>query len=87
MKECPRPMTVKVVQQFLGKVNYYHKFIPNATKILHPLYNLLKKNQKFIGTKECEEAFNKIKTYLAEQQILKIYDPKNLCYLLTAKSG
>jgi hypothetical protein len=48
IKDFPTPQTVKNIQQFLGKVNYYHKFIPNAPKLLNPLYQLLQKNSKFI---------------------------------------
>jgi hypothetical protein len=53
IKEYPNPKNVKMVQQFLGKVNYYYKFIPNATKLLNPLYKLLSKDNKFLWTEEC----------------------------------
>ena len=52
INEFPPPNNIKSVQRFLGKVNFYHKFIPNAPTLLAPLYQLLKKNQKFIWTKD-----------------------------------
>jgi hypothetical protein len=64
IKEYPNPKNVKMVQQFLGKVNYYYKFIPNATKLLNPLYKLLSKNTKFLWTDECQKSFDTVKQYL-----------------------
>ena len=46
VSRCPRPTTVKQLQEFLGMITYYHRFIPNAAEILHPLYNLSSAKQK-----------------------------------------
>jgi hypothetical protein len=40
IKQFPRPTTIKATQEFLGMMNYYHRFIPNAAAILTPLYNV-----------------------------------------------
>jgi hypothetical protein len=64
INEFPIPKNIKMIQQFLGKVNYYHRFIPSATKILNPLYNLLKKDNKFLWTESCQKCFDSIKKYL-----------------------
>ncbi|ROT61646.1 hypothetical protein C7M84_020551 [Penaeus vannamei] len=34
--QFPTPTSVKGVQQFLGMINYYHRFIPGAASILAP---------------------------------------------------
>jgi len=34
--QFPTPTSVKRVQQFLGMINYYHRFIPGAASILTP---------------------------------------------------
>ena len=86
INEFPPPNNIKSVQRFLGKVNFYHKFIPNAPTLLAPLYQLLKKNQKFTWTKDCEEAFQKVKTFLMKQPVLAIYNPNVPCYLYTDAS-
>ncbi|RWS01610.1 Retrotransposable element Tf2 protein type 1-like protein [Dinothrombium tinctorium] len=86
IKEFPRPISIKSVQQFLGKVNYYHKFIPNAPKLLAPLYKLLKKNEQFKWCDNCENSFNLIKDYLISSPILRIYDPNAHCYIFTDAS-
>ena len=41
------PKCVKNVQKFLGLVNYYHQFIKGFTFIARPLYDLVKKDQKW----------------------------------------
>ncbi|QRW21225.1 Retrotransposable element Tf2 protein [Rhizoctonia solani] len=57
------PKNVKNVQEFLGFVNFYRRFIPNFGNMAQPLYNLLKKDsvwkwdlaeqQSFEGLKKC----------------------------------
>jgi transposase InsO family protein len=84
--EFPTPKTVKNIQQFLGKVNFYHKFIPNVPKLLNPLYLLLQKNSKFIWSNECELSFNTIKKFLISSPILAIYNPNEECILYTDAS-
>ena len=86
IKKFQIPKDTKHVQQFLGKINYYHKFIKNAPKKLAPLYNLLKKNSKFEWTSECQSAFDKIKTYLTSEPILAIYNPNAECFLFVDAS-
>lgn len=86
IKNFPTPNNVKSLQRFLGKVNYYHRFIPNAPKLLSPLYALLKKNSIFVWDQKCEETFKRIKTYLTEFPILHIYNPNKELYLYTDAS-
>ncbi|QRW20813.1 Retrotransposable element Tf2 protein [Rhizoctonia solani] len=38
------PKNVKNIQEFLGFVNFYRRFIPNFGNMARPLYNLLKKD-------------------------------------------
>lgn len=76
VKNFPVPETRKNIRQFLGKVNFHHKFIPNSAIILEPLHNLLRKDVKFIWSTECQESFDKIKKLLCSEPILKIFDPK-----------
>lgn len=72
VKNFPIPETRKNVCQFLGKVNFHHKFIPNSAIILDPLHNLLREDVKFIWSTECQESFDKIKQLLCSKPILKI---------------
>ena len=86
INDFPSPTNIKSVQRFLGKVNFYLKFIPNAPTILAPLYQLLKKGQKFEWTKDCENSFQSIKSFLIKQPVLAIYNPNAPCYLFTDAS-
>jgi hypothetical protein len=45
-QEFPPPTELKQLQQFLGLVNFYRRFLPSAAKILKPLTDLLKGNPK-----------------------------------------
>ena len=42
IKEFPQPCPLQQRQEFLGLVNFYHRFIPHCTTILTPLNPLLK---------------------------------------------
>lgn len=75
VKNFPVPQSRKNVRQFLGKINFYHKFIPHSTTTLEPLHNLLRKDVRFIWSDKCQEAFKKIKTWLCSEPVLKIFDP------------
>ncbi|CAK1592500.1 unnamed protein product [Parnassius mnemosyne] len=41
IKSFPRPKTVKELRRFLGMLNFYRRFIPNAAKYQAPLNELL----------------------------------------------
>lgn len=84
--ELPAPTNVKEVQRVLGKVNFYRKFIPGATKLLYPLYALLKKSSKFEWNDECQKAFEKVKEILVSGPVLRIYDPERESFLFTDAS-
>ncbi|XP_063375565.1 uncharacterized protein K02A2.6-like isoform X1 [Cydia amplana] len=75
--KMPPPSCVTEVRSFLGMVNFYSKFIPNASDILHPMHNLLKKGARWNWTTSCDEAFNKIKSLLIGRRILAHFDPNN----------
>jgi transposase InsO family protein len=42
ISQHPQPGTIKELQQFLGMLNFYRKFLPSAARILCPLTNALK---------------------------------------------
>lgn len=75
IKEFPIPKTQKNVRQFLGKINFYGKYVPNISIILDPLHNLLRKGEKFDWTDKCQQSFETIKKLLCSKPILAIFDP------------
>ena len=48
IRNFPTPKTQKNVRQFLGKINFYNKYVKDNAIILDPLHNLLRKNQQFM---------------------------------------
>lgn len=86
IKNFPTPKTQKNVRQFLGKINFYHKYVPNIAIKLDPLHNLLRKGQVFNWTKACQESFDEMKQILCSQPILTIYDPKLPIHIYTDAS-
>ena len=71
---APVPTNVQQLRSFLGMVNYYGKFIPNLSSILHPLNALLKQNQKWKWTRDCQRSFETAKESLAQAPVLAHYD-------------
>lgn len=75
MLNAVEPKSVTEVKAFTGMVNYYAKFIPNLSTLLGPIYNLLKKDMKFVWTNECRKAFNKTKQAMTSESLLVHYNP------------
>lgn len=86
IKDFPAPKTQKNVRQFLGKINFYHKYVPNIAIKLEPLHNLLRKGQPFNWTKSCQESFEEMKQILCSQPILTIFDPNLPIHIYTDAS-
>ena len=59
--EWKSPTSVRLVRSFLGFANYYRLFIKDFAKLVRPLTNLTRKDQKFEWTKDCEDSFQHIK--------------------------
>ena len=64
------PTSVPQICSFLGLAGYYHRFIPELSRIAKPMTELLKKCVKFYWSNQCEEAFQKLKTLLTSAPIL-----------------
>jgi hypothetical protein len=64
------PKSVKDVQKFLGFANFYRNFIPDFSRIVLPLTNLLKKDQPFLWDPTAQSAFDYLKTQFTSAPIL-----------------
>jgi transposase InsO family protein len=81
VKSWPVPTNVKHVQQFLGFVGFYRRFIKDFAKIAHPLTRLLKHLDKVSRTKtpfcwgaEEQNAFAILKSAMVEAPVLSYAD-------------
>ncbi|XP_063358759.1 uncharacterized protein K02A2.6-like [Cydia amplana] len=86
MVNAPKPKNVNELQSFLGLVNYYRNFVPEASTILSPLYDLLKKGIKWHWASEHDNAFETIKSVLASDQVLAHFNP-NAKVILTVDAS
>jgi ribonuclease HI len=70
--EVVPPTNLKELQSLLGKINFVRRFISNLSQKVLPFSSLLriKKDQKFIWGDEQQKAFNEIKEYMKEPQVL-----------------
>lgn len=69
IRSFPQPTTYKQLRRFLGMVNFYRRWLPNAAKELMPLTELLshqkKKQQDLNLTPAASSAFTRVKELLA----------------------
>lgn len=73
ISEFPKPINIKSLQEFLGMINFYHRFIPNAASILRPLYSSMKghpQSHKLVWTMEMSDAINNAKSALSHATLL-----------------
>ena len=74
--EWPIPDNRKKVQQFLGFVNFYRRFVRGFSAIAAPLHALTSPQVQFRWSPEAEKAFNTLKRRFTSAPILTLPDPK-----------
>ena len=77
--DFPLPPTQKKLRQFLGLINFYHRFFKNCAQTVLPLHELLSttasaESTTLQWTEEAKTAFQHIKTALANATLL--FHPK-----------
>ena len=73
IRTFPQPATVKGLQEFIGMVNFYNRFLPAAAKLMRPLFQTLrgpKKQKSLEWTQEMSTAFTDTKNALANATML-----------------
>ena len=68
--EWKSPTSVHQDRSFLGLAGYYRRFIPDFSKIVKPITELLKNNVKFDWSPKCNEAFEQLKVLLTTALVL-----------------
>ena len=86
--EYPPPRTVKELKRFLGMINFFRRFIKNASDIMSPLFEVTKSN-KLSWTEKCAESFETLKKLLSTSPILAYPDFKNTAndFIITADAS
>ena len=71
IEETTPPTSIKELQRFLGMVNYYRRFMPNAASHLFHLFEALKgKPKTLVWTPNCQKLFEATKSALAAATLL-----------------
>ena len=88
LEQFTLPKTVKEIQAFLGLSGYYRKFIQDYAKIAKPMTYYLKKDTKIdLNDQKYIESFNKLKTILTSNTVLKYPDFEDQFTLTTDASN
>ena len=74
IRHFPKPTTQRKLREFLGLVNFYHRFVPNCAATLVPLNSMLSSAQNSHAPLHwmptADNAFNRIKEALATASLL-----------------
>ena len=87
IQDWKRPTNVREVKSFLGLAGYYRKFVQGFSKIALPMTKLLRKENKFIWSEECEESFQELKKRLITTPVLTIPNGEDDFVIYSDASG
>lgn len=88
IRHFPKPISVKTLQEFNGMVNFYHRFVPAAARLMRPLYAALSgKPRTLVWTPEMSIAFDNVKEALAAATMLSFPQPDAPIALTTDASS
>ena len=91
IRDFPLPFTQRKLREFLGLVNFYHRFVPSCAQTLQPLHDLLKTAPKgtapLTWTEATTAAFQSIKDALANATLLVHPQPEAPTCILTDASS
>ena len=87
VRNYPIPNNLRSLQQFLGLVSYYRRFIPNCSKVTNPLHCLTRKDVPFIWSDSCQESFDRLKMLLTSTPVLAFPNFQQPFILETDASG
>jgi hypothetical protein len=74
LQDCPPPKTISQLRRFLGMLNFYRRFLPQASAPQTPLNDVLfgprvKGSHPFAWTPELHKAFEECKASLSLPQV------------------
>lgn len=89
VKRYPVPTNSDEAKRFTAFSNYYRRFIKNYSVVAKPINRLTSKNEPFIWTAECQNAFDTIKNTIINPPILQYpkYDQEFIITVDASKHG
>ena len=74
IREIPPPKMATKVRSFLGLAGYYRRYVKGFAAIAAPLHALTRKDAVFDWSKDCQAAFDRLKTLLTTSPITAFLD-------------
>ena len=74
VQEWTVPQDVGQLRSFLGLTNYFRKFLENYSTVVAPLTRMTGKNVQWKWTKECQQAFVRVRNMLVHAPVLVLPD-------------
>ena len=87
ISEAPAPTNTTQLRAYLGSINFYRCFLPQAATLLEPLNRLLKANTPWSWGVEQEDSFKKSIETLLNSNTLVHFDPKLPLVMVADSSG
>ena len=84
--DIEKPNNAKEVQKFCGLVNFFGRFIPNFSSIIAPLTKLTRDENNFFWNDSCNDAFQKLKSLISSEPVIKPFDVNKNSVLSTDAS-
>jgi len=72
VRTWPVPTNLRQCRAFVGLCQYYRRFVPHFSATAAPLHALTKKGATFLWTRECQQAFDQLKTTLISADVLAL---------------
>ena len=66
-----KPMTIKELKSFLGRLSYIKRFVPGLVSVTSELFKLLKKGAEFTWGTKLQEAFQRIQQIMNHMPTLQ----------------
>ncbi|GJP54422.1 hypothetical protein CLOM_g13509 [Closterium sp. NIES-68] len=82
----PVPQDVGQVRSFLGLANYFRQFLENYLTDVAPVTALTRKGSAWEWTRQCQEAFDEVKTKLTKAPVFILPDPSKPYEVVTDAS-
>ena len=74
IQDLPAPHNVPELRQVLGMINYLGRFLPNLSRVVSPMSELLKCDSAWNWSHQQQEAFDKVKAMVTTAPVLAFYD-------------
>lgn len=86
IKKYPAPLNITELRSFLGMVNQLTHFIPDMAHMTSLMRELLKKKNAYVWTVDHQIEFDKLKSLLCSEMLVKPFNPMLKTMLLTDAS-